>query len=113
MKIIEDHLKEDAEISEGIDDIMTEVEAVARRKRNIDAVIPREERNDQSLEGDHTPRHHHLLPHPITRRRRDDESQSILSTPSIRRRESIDIVMNDTAMKVTVTAMMQQSKNQH
>lgn len=106
---IQDRLKEDAEmISGGIVDITTEVEVVARRERNtVDAVNRKEERNDQSLEGDHSPhRHHHHLLYHFKGRRRGDES------PSTPRRESIDIVMSDAAMKVTVTAMMKESKHQ-
>ncbi len=109
---LQDHLKEEADIVvERIDDIK-EVEVVARRERNIDAVNPEEERNDQSLEGDHTPPPPPPpLPHRCKRRRRNDENPSI---PSIRRRESIGVAMNDAAMKVTVmtTAMMQHRKHQ-
>ena len=92
-------------------DSTQEVEVVARREKNIDVVNPNEERNDQSQEGDHTlplrrPPHRCLL---RKWKRRNVENQSI---PSMRRRESIDIVILDAVMKVTVTAMMQQRKYQ-
>ncbi len=112
---LQDRLKEDADIVVERIDGIKKVEVVARRERNIDAVNPKEERNDQNLEGDHTPPPPPPppppLPHRCKRRRRNDENPS---TPSILRRESIDIVINNAAMKVTVvmTAMMQHRKHQ-